>query len=532
MIESLDHILTSQPLAADVCIVGSGAAGISIALQMASKGHSVLLIESGGESPTPATESFNVGENVGTIALRLTQTRTRALGGATRLWYGQCITLDPIDYRLRSWVPNSGWPIQSAALEPFYRKAERFFQIPQDTYDERIYRQFGLTPPAFERSVFEFKPTIYTPLIDFHKHFRASLEGSKSIRVVCDATATRIRLNDARTRVDCVDVQSLHGATRRVTANAYVIACGGIENARLLLASDVGNDSDMVGRFLQDHLTGDVAELKPDGAASLQDVFGLLYRDKIRYFPKFHLSAAAQEKHRVLNATMHMRFEYGASGVESMRRFVRAVRRGQLPPDALNEGLRVLRNLPAAARVAYRRYGRGLSPDIKPDRILFQVHSEQTPNPESRVTLSDRRDTLGQPLARVDWRLGPLEQRTFQTMYALIEAQVAKQRLGTLTPRAWIHESDWTSHVQDTSHPTGSTRMATSPAHGVVDTNCQVFGIEGLYVAGSSVFPTNGYANPTLTIVALALRLSEHLSQRALHRPAANRAAANAYATA
>lgn len=516
MIGSLNEVTADTPLTADVCIVGSGAAGISIALELERSGQSVLLIESGGMHPLATTDALNAGENVGTLPLRLTQTRTRALGGTTRLWYGQCITLDPIDYEARPWVPHSGWPLRPNDLEPYYRRAEQFFRIPEDGYDERIYLPFGLRPPRFSAAAFELKPTIYSPVVDFHQHFRAALHRSRRIRVLCDATARHIRLNAARGTVESIEICNLQGKRSTVTAKVYVVACGGIENARLLLASNVGNDRDQVGRFLQDHLTGDIAELQASGAVPLQDVFGLLYRGKLRFFPKFRLSAAAQREHRVLNATMHLRFDHGTTAVESLRTYVRSLRRGRLPPDAICEAARILRDLPATARVAYRRYVRGLSPDTRPERIVVQAHIEQMPNAQSRVTLSTARDALGQPLARVDWRPGELEQRTFQTMCSLLQKESARLRLGTLVPQPWLTHSNWTAHVQDTSHPTGATRMATSAAHGVVDANCRVFGVNNLYLAGSSVFPTNGYANPTLTIVALAFRLSDHLRRHVL----------------
>jgi choline dehydrogenase-like flavoprotein len=171
------------------------------------------------------------------------------------------------------------------------------------------------------------------------------------------------------------------------------------------------------------------------------------------------------------------------------------------------------RGLPAAAAAAYRRFALGRSTLARPATIWLQAHAEQSPNPESRVVLARERDALGSNRARVEWRLTDLDRRTVETMAATVDAEFRRLGLAEGELPAWLSDagSDWAGRCRDSYHHLGTTRMADDPAQGVVDRDCQTHGVSGLYAAGGSVFPTSGFANPTLTIVALALRLADHL---------------------
>jgi choline dehydrogenase-like flavoprotein len=298
------------------------------------------------------------------------------------------------------------------------------------------------------------------------------------------------------------------------------LCTGGIENARLLLLSNrinprgLGNDHDLVGRFLQDHPNGFTATLKTSNPGALSELFGLQYKSPLRYFPKFPLGLAAQRNEQALNCTSHLFFEYPEeSGIASLGEIVRAVRRQRLPANCATHLRRVATHLPEVARAGARRYFRGKSPLGKPQRIRLQCHTEQEPDPESRVSLSTSRDALGLLRGQVDWRLNHSERHTMQVMTNVMGAELKRLALAELEPESWLNESgnEWKSKLTDCFHHIGTTRMADSPRTGVVDRNCEVFGVKGLYVAGSSTFPTSGYANPTLTIVAMSMRLANHL---------------------
>jgi choline dehydrogenase-like flavoprotein len=152
----------------------------------------------------------------------------------------------------------------------------------------------------------------------------------------------------------------------------------------------------------------------------------------------------------------------------------------------------------------------------KPKTIRLQCRAEQYPEPDSRITLSDQLDALGLRKACIDWHLSELERKTARRMVETVGAEFERLNLGKLELSDWMRPEieDWRSWVKEGNHHSGATRMADDPRQGVVDRNCRVHGIENLYISSSSVFPTTGTANPTFTIIALAIRLADHLKQK------------------
>jgi len=301
-----------------------------------------------------------------------------------------------------------------------------------------------------------------------------------------------------------------------------VLCAGGIDNARLLLVSGapeaggLGNAHDNVGRYFQEHPNARCAVLRSPDPSALQEPYSLLYRRRRRYLPKLALAPAVQREERVLNCGANLEYDYADEALNALRR----IRRG-LGAEPERADLR--RDLPLAARgvraataTAYRRFVHGRSPAAPPATVWLQVHCEQAPNRDSRVTLTRERDAAGVNRARLEWRLTDLERRTAATMVATVGSELRRLGLAEAEPAGWLSDAggDWAERFSAVYHRIGTTRMADDPARGVVDSDCQVHGIDGLYVAGSSVFPTGGYANPTLTIVALALRLADHLVRR------------------
>jgi choline dehydrogenase-like flavoprotein len=505
---------------ADVCLVGAGAAGITLALELAEHDFSVVLLESGGMKPEKADQELNDGEVAGLFYSGLTQGRTRALGGATKLWFGQCIRFDSIDFEKRSWVPYSGWPITAADLSPWYDRAEHMFSIHGERYDEEVYKKVGTSAPAWDRDSIRTHFTIYSPNLDLGGLYSRRLTQSDRVQVLLHANVIEIETNASGREARAVQVQTMSGNRARVRAKAVVLCGGGIENARLLLLSNgvkpcgLGNENDLVGRFLQDHPNGFTATLETTDTRALNELFALQYQGALRYFPKFPLGLAVQRDAQVLNCTSHLVFEYAEeSGIAALKEIYRAFRRRQLPSNFLQHLKRVAMNLPEVARAAAHRYLRGKSPLGTPRQILLQCHTEQAPDPSSRVTLSASRDPLGLRRGQVDWRLNQSERNTVQVMTKVMGTELKRLGLAEVTPEPWLSDSGngWKSRLSDCFHHIGTTRMSDSPATGVVDRNCEVFGVRGLYVAGSSVFPTSGYANPTLTIVAMSMRLADHL---------------------
>ena len=520
MIDDLRTLEDGVEFEADVCLVGAGAAGITLAVELGERNLSVVLLESGGIQPEKADQELNDGEVVGLLYSGLTNGRARALGGSTKLWLGQCIRLDSIDFEKRPWVRNSGWPIRAADLDPWYNQAEEMLSIGGESYDEDVYEKIGTSAPVWNSDNLRTHFTIYSPRLDLGSLYGSRLGRSNQVQVLLHANVTEIETNESGRVAHAARVRTTIGNCARVRASAFVLCGGGIENARLLLLSNrvkpqgLGNDNDLVGRFLQDHPNGLTATLETADARTLSELFALQYRGPLRYFPKFPLGFAIQRKAQALNCTSHLVFEYPEeSGIAALKEIYRAIRRRRLCPQFLRQLMRIALNFPEVARAILHRYLHGKSPLGTPRRIRLQCYTEQEPDPDSRVTLSTNRDPLGLFRCQVDWRLNHSERHTLQVMTRAMGAELRRLGLAQLQPEPWLSEpeGDWKRELHDAFHHIGTTRMSDSSETGVVDRNCEVFGVRHLFVAGSSVFPTAGYANPTLTIVAMSMRLADYL---------------------
>jgi hypothetical protein len=249
---------------------------------------------------------------------------------------------------------------------------------------------------------------------------------------------------------------------------------------------------------------------------SLHALFSLQYKGAIRYFPKFPLHPRKQQDKQSLNCTSHLVFEQDEdSGLAACREIYRATRRNQRPNQIRQKLWRIARDFPSVLHSGSSFLLRGKSPLGKPTGVRLQCHTEQQPDPDSRITLSTATDVLGMPKARISWKVNEAERTAMRIATQSMKCELARLGLAELRIDPWLEDekADWRSYIADSYHHIGTTRMASSQVSGVVDRNCQVFGTRGLFVAGSSVFPTSGYANPTLTIVALSLRLANHIRE-------------------
>lgn len=528
MIQDLRHLPDGQTLEADLCIVGAGPAGICLARELDGLPLRVVLAESGGLGIEAEIQRLNAAESVGLPHTGHTDGRARAFGGAAKLWAGQCLRLDPIDHEARAWVPYSGWPFGPDELAPYYDRAEAFLKVAGQVYDERNYALLGLPAPAWSPEALRTVFTVYTPEVDSGRFHLAALRRSKTVQVLLHANAVEVETDGDAAVVTGVKFRTLAGAEATVRARAVVLAGGGIENARLLLVSDrqqpngLGNAHDLVGRFFQEHPNAVTATVEGGDLAALEALFRLRYQKGLRYFPKFSLSPTIQRAERLLNCNAHLVFEHeGADGLDALRQFVRAARQRRLPDRPLHQLSRLFGDLGSVGNAAAQRYVRGRSPTARVSAVRLQCYLEQAPDPRSRIALSHERDALGVRRARVDWRVGELERATLHAMTRTVGREFARLGFGRLRPEVWLDADDWDRRVVDCYHHIGTTRMGDTVRDGVVDPSCQVFGVDGLYVAGSSVFPTSGYANPTLCILALAMRLANHLRARLVAGPRA-----------
>jgi len=333
MLVDIGELAAGERLETEVCVVGSGPTGLALARELAGGGRATILVESGALEPDRDGDRLNRGEDDG---IGLVAGRARALGGASRLWAGQCLPLDPLDFDRRDWVPDSGWPLSATELRPFLARAERFFEVEGEPYDETVWRPFGIEPPALDPELLRHLATVYTPEPDLGKRFLGELRRSTCLRVLLRATATRIVAGESRQEARELLVAGLDGREATIAARDFVLCAGAIENARLLLLSDgLGNDRDLVGRYLQDHPNCHAGEVVATEPRPLVDRYSLLYGKRVRYFPKLAAAPELQRRRRLLNGIANLILDFGDdSGLEAGKRLYRAARERRLPPAA------------------------------------------------------------------------------------------------------------------------------------------------------------------------------------------------------
>lgn len=549
MIEDLRDASGPSRRSADVCIVGAGPAGLAIACAFAGSRFRVLLLESGGLHSELATHDLLAGRSIGELALEPGASRLRAWGGSCRRWGGGCMPLAPEEFEPRAWVPDSGWPISYRDLARHYGAALRFCGLDPDAYaraEQATPRRRG---PAFDPAQLMERPFLKTT-VEFGAACGDALRASPNVHVLLHANLLELDAGESGQAVREARVAGPDGRCIVVHARHYVLAAGGLDNARLLLASrstapqGLGNRHDQVGRWFQEHPRCRLGVLLGGQAAPLLRAYGRHATVERATYRELALSPALQARHRVLSARMRPFpiFAAPGPGVQSLRELRGAFRKRPGAPtesdqveaavtDALDAGLppplaapdasdlRAARAVLAAlahpreiAAATARRLRHGSH--LQLDAVALEAYFEQAPNRDSRVMLDDTRDAFGQPRVRVDWRLTPLDHATHREAARVFGTQVAQACGGRFLPDAWIADPEGSPSLHGSAHHMGTTRMSDDAAGGVVDTQCRVHGIDNLYVAGSSVFPTSAWAFPTLTLVALSVRLADHLRTR------------------
>ena len=519
-----------EQLHADVAIIGAGAAGISMARRLLAGGLSVLLLESGGLDYEKSSADLNAGEIAGLDYYPLDHARLRLFGGTTAIWGGRCAFLDPIDLQPRPWVPHSGWPISYEELRQYYDEAGELFGLPAAMPDGRRVQAAGIPLPRFSEE------ELRTPLWIFDGQFdRFRFDRCQDIfqhprcTVLTHATVREIVAEPSGLAIERLDVANPGGRQLQVFASNYVLAAGGIENPRLLLASrsvmknGLGNDQDLVARFFMEHPHARGGRVADGQAWSLLAAFAKRRLGRCTIAPLIVAAPALQQREGLLNTSLTIAPRRPIDGKEAwaMRAYLHAKHRWA--PDRF--GRTLWKSTKQAVGWLQRR-----SDPLRPwalNRLgrldlALVVRAEQSPNPDSRVLLSRECDAMGVPRAVLDWRTSALDVESVAGLVGAFGREAARLGLGRVEPAEWLSHPDrnWVTDPLISAHPIGgyhhmgTTRMASDPRKGVTDGQGRVHGIDNLYVAGSSLFPTSGWANPTVTIVALALRTGDVLIRK------------------
>lgn len=449
----------------DIVIVGSGPAGITLARKL-SRLYNILLLEAGGLDATTTSTNCLAGEISG-LHYPITETRARQFGGSTALWAGYCARFDPIDFVSRPWVAKSGWPFPASELTQHYKAAAEALHVNDACFDPSL---FGV---ALEESTLQpdiecFEPCLWRfgePTADFAKEHRKYLDQTKSINVLINTCATNIHLTPNGESTTHLDVRTISGRSGVIHAKVFILASGGIETARLLLASKqqqstgVGNAQGHVGRWFMEHPHISIEGIEVNPHPELATWTGVTQtKDRRKFTRCTGLRPELQTQKKILNAKAH---------------FYRT-------PDMAEN---------SAPKVG----------------MFF----EQAPNSNSRLTLTNKLDAVGLPRIRLHWELSELDRYSHQSLGELLAAALLHTGAAIRTGAISV-----SNEVLHSNHQLGTTKMSLHPSDGVVDPNCKVHGISNLYISGGSVFPTVSWANPTLTVLALSIRLSEHLLRK------------------
>ena len=513
MIIDASSVPSGTILESDVCIVGAGAAGITLAREFINSPFRVVLLESGGMGYEQETQDLYEGQSIGQNFQGLTASRLRYFGGTTNVWGGWCLPLDPIDLEPRDDLPYHGWPFPRSHLDPWYQRAQEVCQL--GPYDYRP-SSWGITPdkvpPPFSGPDFECK-ILQENYLRFGPVYASTLREAPRTTTCLHANAFNFATTENASEVKELAVKTLSGNEFAVRARIYILATGGIENARLLLASGkeggpgLGNAHDLVGRFLMVKLICPGGVMIP---AHPRMTFDFRTHVDHSFLSFIGLTAESMRRRHLPNIMIHWNYNFSPvkEAADAVKRLADLERSGSSWREDLST---VIHNFEGLAEFGVRKalFGEGMPVEAMP--VLCT--SEQQPNPQSRISLGPKRDRLGMREVVVDWQLVPEDKNGVAETLKLFALEVGRSGFGRLRP-SLTEDGPWPEGFYGNQHHMGTTRMHRDSRLGVVDQNCRLHSVANLYVAGSSVFPSCGASNPTLTIVALAVRLADHIKEQ------------------
>ena len=484
--DTIQHLPTS-----DVCVVGAGPAGLTAALALGSAGHSVVLLESGGERSSRRDQELNDGDHEGEAYAGLARTRHRQVAGTVNIWDVGVGGERGAKYAPLSPRDLADWPISWNDLEPYYIEAQRLcglgpFEYGAAYWATRDRRPFRLEGTGLESAVYQFG------LAKRFTHTIVSkLRDTEAITLVPSTTVVELWIDRGTHHLRGVRAVDGKGQVLEVQARMVILACGAVENARLLLLAGLGGHSGWLGQGFMEHARDFSLALVPDSLELLAEAaFYDLYSSEDGFLVggRLALTDDAVQSAGLPNGSMTL---VPRARAHTGRLLLDGVRR------SIHRAVGVTRQ---------RRYGwsQVRSPSKTFGGFEIILNLEQRPHRWNRIELADRADQFGNPLPRLVLRWTDREQHKLDELRELLGGWFRAANLGRLV-FARGRRPDLSAH-----HHAGTTRMGIDPSDGVVDPDGRLFELDNLYLAGASVFPTVGFANPTLTIVAMALRLARH----------------------
>lgn len=529
MIIEKEQFAFNQLLFADICIIGGGPAAISMALSLSKTNLKVILVPGGGWHESKADRDLYKGiVNPANSHEPLEKMRKRQFGGSSCVWAGRCVPLDPIDFISRPWIKDSKWPIKYEDLLPYYSQAAEICEIGRFDFDANVAfpsEQKEIIEGFDSEEIVSNRLERFSPLLNFAKKYKKALNDSLNIKVLLDAHLLAFHMKDGNNKITDATV-SIGKAKTNISASYFILATGGIENARLLLASTneyfptgIGNQNDNVGRYYMTHITGAYAKINPIDRDSILFNFEK-GKDKVFCRRRWWIPESIQENKKMLNTIFYISHLNSLDAQSSILfSLLYKLAKGMVDKTRLRQFMKKIVNKKEAIPLSFWAIYKLGFPAILPSKnskywALF-FSSEQMPNRESRVKLSKtEKDAFGMPRAEVNISFQEKDIESLVTAHNIFAKRFKEINAGEILYteegfREFIKKK--INHYNSYAHHIGTTRMSDNPKTGVVDNNAKVFGVNNLFVAGSSTFTTSGHANPTLTIIAQALRLAEHL---------------------
>jgi choline dehydrogenase-like flavoprotein len=545
MLVTLDEFASGNAPKTTICIVGAGAAGIALACELDGSGLPVLLLEAGGLRLDGAASNEMYRGSATAPHPNPSEFRRVVFGGTTGIWGGRCVPFDPIDFEVRDYISESGWPIGYDDVAHHYPRAMTYCDA--GAFDFSVggsLRDAQATIAGLDNAgeLLADRVERYSLPTDFGRRYRAQISASGNVTALLHARCVRLNRKAGEDRIASVEVVDRASRRHRIEATVFVLAMGGIETTRLLLASDeqgpgLGNQSDRLGRYYACHFENVIGRLVANRGPIAFDFEktrdGVYCRRKLQFAPQ------AQREHRLLNMAFRLHFpgysdaSHGSPVLSAifLAKSVlipeyRSILQQGPAPAVTSPASAHLRNiafgLPGLGRFAWQWvFLRNLARRKLPYTLVknrdgsypVEFNSEQTPLASSRITLGDETDHDGLKRVRVDWRFSQDDALAAQRAFLLLQRVLAQHSDCRLEFDARTLPQMIGASVPLGGHHIGTTRMAATTRQGVVDRDCALFELPNLFIASSSVFCTSSHANPTLTIVALAVRLAAHLKR-------------------
>ena len=525
MLVDIKEINDSQTFQADVCILGGGVAGIVLANELSSNNRSIIVLDSGSESYEQQTQDLYKAESKPDIFPSPSVSRLRFLGGSSNHWENSVERFDPIDFKKREWIPHSGWPINYEQVEKYYPSAEQYCGVGKEGFDLKHWEDKLNFKDVFSDS--EILDTAISksasPPTRFFQKYGKKLINESSIKVLKNANVTDIDFDNEKQSISSVTFRSFNKPECKVKAKIFIMCFGGIENARMLLTfnekynNNLGNQFDNVGRYFMEHPTIRAAHFYPL-RNKLDKIYSGILDGSHYIHGRFKLKESTLYKHRTNNLRLYFREKSRldlSHGISSSHIITDSLKKKEIPDDFGTHLVNVIKDIDLISDTFLRKKFDTSIIDDADEFSGYQIVSmiEQTPDANNRITLGNTRDALNIKKLKIDFRITKTDKENAWRSLELLSKDPTLQSFGRIRLLKKRESRIWTSQLGFGHHHMGTTRMSHTIKNGVVDPSSKIFGTKNFYIAGCSVFPTGGHVPPTLTIIAMAIKLADELKR-------------------